>query len=227
LNVRGQGNFSGIIYYNNQTPITALNSTTLASSISTTANIQNLINDSSLKLNYLNVTGNLSLGSGQLSYDSVTNTYQYYNTSDWLTLRTTGPIPAGAVMSFNQETCPDGWILADGTSGTPDLRGIFIRGAGTSGTYKNANGAYYTATLGSVVLDMMQGHRHEIYMSSMIPDTSVVGGPTRIVGGMTSTGYTSKLNQANALAVEDGNGAPRTGNETAPVSIALTYIIKY
>lgn len=31
-------------------------------------------------------------------------------------------------MAFNLSSCPSGWITADGTNGTPDLRGEFIRG---------------------------------------------------------------------------------------------------
>lgn len=37
-------------------------------------------------------------------------------------------IPPWAVIAFNLSSCPSGWIAADGTSGTPDLRGEFIRG---------------------------------------------------------------------------------------------------
>ncbi|MDD2870471.1 MAG: hypothetical protein PHS49_00645 [Candidatus Gracilibacteria bacterium] len=37
-------------------------------------------------------------------------------------------VPAGAVMAFNLSSCPSGWIEANGGSGTPDLRGEFIRG---------------------------------------------------------------------------------------------------
>ncbi|MEF2175323.1 MAG: hypothetical protein V3575_02525 [Candidatus Absconditabacteria bacterium] len=36
--------------------------------------------------------------------------------------------PSGAVMAFNLATCPAGRKPADGTNGTPDLRGEFIRG---------------------------------------------------------------------------------------------------
>lgn len=36
-------------------------------------------------------------------------------------------VPPGAIMAFNLASCPTGWIAADGTSGTPDLRGEFIR----------------------------------------------------------------------------------------------------
>ncbi|MDD4151369.1 MAG: hypothetical protein PHR68_02030 [Candidatus Gracilibacteria bacterium] len=37
-------------------------------------------------------------------------------------------VPTGAIMAFNLSTCPDGWIAANGSNGTPDLRGEFIRG---------------------------------------------------------------------------------------------------
>ena len=35
--------------------------------------------------------------------------------------------PSGAVMYFNLSSCPAGWVLADGTNGTNDLRGAFLR----------------------------------------------------------------------------------------------------
>lgn len=37
-------------------------------------------------------------------------------------------VPPKAIMPFYAETCPDGWVLADGQNGTPDLRGEFVRG---------------------------------------------------------------------------------------------------
>jgi hypothetical protein len=37
-------------------------------------------------------------------------------------------LPVGSVMPFNLASCPSGWVAANGTSGTPDLRGEFIRG---------------------------------------------------------------------------------------------------
>ncbi|MDD2870469.1 MAG: hypothetical protein PHS49_00635 [Candidatus Gracilibacteria bacterium] len=36
--------------------------------------------------------------------------------------------PAGFVGAFNLASCPTGWIPANGSNGTPDLRGEFIRG---------------------------------------------------------------------------------------------------
>ena len=37
-------------------------------------------------------------------------------------------LPVGSIMAFNLSACPTGWVIADGSSGAPDLRGEFIRG---------------------------------------------------------------------------------------------------
>ena len=39
-----------------------------------------------------------------------------------------GAVPSGGVVAFNLDSCPAGWSPADGAGGTPDLRGVFIRG---------------------------------------------------------------------------------------------------
>jgi microcystin-dependent protein len=36
-------------------------------------------------------------------------------------------LPRGIIVAYNGETAPAGWALCDGTNGTPDLRGRFIR----------------------------------------------------------------------------------------------------
>ena len=48
-------------------------------------------------------------------------------------------LPTGSIMAFNKAVAPSGWAVCDGTKGTPDLRGRFIRmHSGTLGT-KNAS----------------------------------------------------------------------------------------
>lgn len=37
-------------------------------------------------------------------------------------------MPIGAVVAFNTTTCPTGWVAADGSGASIDLRGEFIRG---------------------------------------------------------------------------------------------------
>jgi len=68
----------------------------------------------------LNVTGTVELGdSGVLKFNS-TGFFQY-NLTHWKKVRTDSAVPQNTIAAFYQDSCPDGWILADGTSSTPDL----------------------------------------------------------------------------------------------------------
>ena len=49
-----------------------------------------------------------------------------YTTLAW-TVSWLSNVPAWAVMAFNLSSCPTGWIAANGSNSTPDLRGEFIR----------------------------------------------------------------------------------------------------
>ncbi|VVB83291.1 Uncharacterised protein [uncultured archaeon] len=76
LIVGGNGNFSGIIYYNNSIPITALNSTLLSLTINTTANIQQLINGTNIKFGNADfnngwTNGGVSISGGNLYAQTV------------------------------------------------------------------------------------------------------------------------------------------------------------
>ena len=173
----------------------------------------------------VNATGNLSLGSGKIQYNDTSNKYVYYNTTEWQELGTGsgGSVPVNTISAFNQATCPAGWILANGTSGTPDLRGIFIRGAGTSGSYQMANGTNFSATYGEYQDDSMQGHRH----------ASSVDGISLYHTGNDNKGVSAGAvdDVSASFAVQDPttdgtHGTPRTGAETAPASYALIYCMK-
>ncbi|MBU6141489.1 hypothetical protein KGO95_00005 [Patescibacteria group bacterium] len=126
-------------------------------------------------------------------------------------------IPANTIAAFNQSTCPTGWILADGTSGTPDLRGMFVRGAGTNGTYTNANGAFFSGTLDAEQNDQLQGFEMSVPIGvsasgyqSLVQGSSPTGGSVGTIG----------------FRADGANGTPRTGAETRPANIALTYCMK-
>jgi microcystin-dependent protein len=49
----------------------------------------------------------------------------------------TGTIVTGTIILWSGSvgSIPSGWALCDGTSGTPDLRGRFVVGAGSGGSY--------------------------------------------------------------------------------------------
>lgn len=43
-----------------------------------------------------------------------------------------GIVPDGTIVLYNGSVAPDGWAICDGSNGTPDLRGVFVIGAGTN-----------------------------------------------------------------------------------------------
>ena len=69
--------------------------------------------------------------------------------------------PEGEVSAFYLADCPEGWAVADGTNGTPDLRGRFIRGMDNMGVgAANVDPQSAIRTLGHEQLDAFQSHLH-------------------------------------------------------------------
>ncbi|MBF0366194.1 MAG: hypothetical protein HQK50_11525 [Oligoflexia bacterium] len=63
-------------------------------------------------------------------------------------------LPEHTVVGFFQDTCPEGWVVADGgISGRPDVRGRFIRGTNSTntglGTFQGYGIAHHTDHSGS------------------------------------------------------------------------------
>lgn len=159
--------------------------------------------------------------------------------------------PAGTVIQYAGTTAPAGFLACDGTAvsrttyatlfsaigttyGTgngsttfnlPDLRGLFVRGAGAHGTMtKAAGGAFDGGSVGSTSNDSFQEHVHE----QKAYTSAGGGGISNAFNG--STVY--QVAPANASPTDvsktDGtNGTPRTGNETKPASMSLLYCIKF
>jgi microcystin-dependent protein len=161
-------------------------------------------------------------------------------------------MPVGSIIPFGGTTAPEGWLLCDGTPvsrttyadlfsviGTafgegdgsttfnvPELRAMFLRGAGTyGGATKKANGEEYEGpAVGALQEDAMQGHWHYTY-------SPAGGGHVGLDHASKSHATSIGAKHAGAAQVRharsDGsNGTPRTGDETRPVSIGVNYIIK-
>lgn len=162
-------------------------------------------------------------------------------------------LPIGTVTSYASAIEPAGWLFCDGraisrtlyadlfvalnidhgagdgiyTFNIPDLRGIFVKGAGI-GTKTAADGTMLSGLLGVYENDMFQGHRH---IAVNHPDYRSKTDPTSPVylwGLSPDDNYSESANNrfGSGKPLSDGtNGAPRTGNRTQPANIALNYII--
>jgi microcystin-dependent protein len=158
-----------------------------------------------------------------------------------------GVTPSGAIMPFAMSTAPSGWLLADGSAvsratyaglfsaiGTtwgagdgsttfnlPDLRGAFVRGAGSHGTETMADGnAYAGPAVGSYKDDQMQGFAIEWAGSGSQNTGDYNSQSNSAASGYRGSGETQRI-------ITDGtNGTPRTGDETRPFAAGVYYCIK-
>jgi hypothetical protein len=136
-------------------------------------------------------------------------------------------VPAGMIAPFNLTSCPTGWTLADGNSGTPDLRGIFIRGSGTNSILKYANGSYFSSILGTYGNDSFQGFGLSDSITGQLQGYSIGQPSDNDASGFKTValfGGTSTLIIPNA---NDGtHGTPRIGYETSPAYYSTIYCVK-
>ena len=132
--------------------------------------------------------------------------------------------PIGSVMAFNRDTCPPGWITADGQNDTPDLRGEFIRGLDL-GRWVDPG-----RTLGGSQLDAMQPIRWEFNASQLSRQwgnnrraIGAFGVWSPIIGAMRATRDGRRSQEGFNI---DSSRVTRTANETRPRNVALLYCQK-
>ena len=129
-------------------------------------------------------------------------------------------IPSGAIILWSGAigSIPSGWLLCNGTSGTPDLRDRFIVGAGS--TYAvAATGGATTATLGTTNLP---SHTHSISASGTTSGQSA----THVHSYSGTTGGMDANNPHNHTATDSGHthtvpsGASGASTPTGPAPAA-------
>lgn len=123
-----------------------------------------------------------------------------------------GGIPVGLVCMWSGSTTdiPSGWALCNGSNGTPDLRGRFIVGAGSSYSV-GATGGSASVTLTE---EQMPSHSHEI---TIRPASSSVS-----LSVPQSKGSAS----AAGADVETTTAGGGKSHENRPPYYALCYIMK-
>jgi hypothetical protein len=140
------------------------------------------------------------------------------------------PIPAGGIFLWSGSigSIPAGYVLCNGSNGTPDLRDRFIVGAGSTyavdatGGSANAIVVSHTHTATSTVTD--PGHLHSIAAGRNTGAGFVAGGGNAFDTNLTSnTGSnTTGITVATTVATAGTSGT----NANLPPYYALCYIMK-
>jgi len=138
-------------------------------------------------------------------------------------------VPSGliAIWSGSLGSIPSGWVLCNGSNGTPDLRNSFILGAGSTYAVGTVGGSAdaivvsHTHTATSTVTD--PGHRHG---SDFTGDSSVGGAGT----GNQLAGNTAHLMTTATTGITVATSNASTGvsgtNANLPPYYALAFIQK-
>lgn len=130
--------------------------------------------------------------------------------------------PEGAVMAFYLADCPEGWAVADGTNGTPDLRGRFIRGMDNMGVgAANVDPQSAIRTLGHEQMDAFQGHWHTFDQTLRVQNVALFGGADG-----PNYGPADSNNQVKGPITDPDSGPVRTSSETRPRNVALIYCMR-
>ena len=176
-------------------------------------------------------------------------------------------VPTGSIMPFIGTTAPLGWLLCDGgdieiadytlalrdllggVSTTPNLQGMFLRGAGTSplstttavkegpalmSTQEDSNKSHIH-NKGSLTMDIKGNHNHHITYGGKTYNRVVTVGTTDAVTASTVDATNGELDVINSLVMPTrgdhkhnitGNVGGSGGAESRPVNYGVNYIIK-
>jgi hypothetical protein len=142
------------------------------------------------------------------------------------------PIPSGVILLWSGSigSIPAGYVLCNGSNGTPDLRNRFIVGAGSTYAVDATGGSAdaivvshnHTATSTSVVTD--PGHVHQLgsaggFSGGGFP-TNETQGASGFASSSATTGITVATTTTNTAAGTSGT------NANLPPYYALCYIMK-
>nr|WP_314835131.1 tail fiber protein [uncultured Flavobacterium sp.] len=167
-------------------------------------------------------------------------------------------VPTGSIMPFIGTVAPNGWLLCDGTAipsgayydklktlagnNTPNLQGMFLRGAGSQTAYPDKVGP----AIKVVQQDDVKAHLHTVALTTNSagahyhflnrrsnPDSGAYdSGDSNLTeeSGVTTNraiiGKFSTLTAGDHTHNINGNTANTGGTETRPINYGVNYIIK-
>ena len=164
----------------------------------------------------------------QDSANNIVDTYD--NIAGILTqIPTSSPaLPSGCILIWSGSTgsIPSGYLICDGTNGTPDLRNSFVLGAGNSYTVGQTGGSAdaivvsHTHTATSTVTD--PGHVHGLPGSLQLLGTA---GSVNTFVSISSSNTNSATTGITVATSNASTGTSGTGKNLPPY-YALAYIMK-
>ena len=154
---------------------------------------------------------------------ALTNTTQLATTS-FVTTAVAASFPVGGIIIWSgaEAAIPSGWILCNGSGGSPDLRDRFVIGAGSTyavdATGGSADAVVVSHTHTATVTD--PGHAHSITYQS------TVGGPSYGSSTPGSSPGTATNSATTGVTVANSTTGVSGTNANLPPYFALAYIMK-
>ena len=157
-------------------------------------------------------------------------------------------MPSGMIMPFAGTSAPTSWLACNGaaisrstyatlynaigttwgtgdgstTFNVPDLRGVFLRGTGTNGTYGTAIGQ----AVGTYAADTYLNHSHGISDPGHSHTVGAFASPGLSPGGTTYNTGSGTTNSGTSTTGISVNTSTTGGTETKPKNYGVLYIIK-
>ncbi len=155
---------------------------------------------------------------------SGTNTSQIA-TTEFVTTAVTASFPSGGIIMWSGSiaTIPAGWLLCNGTSGTPDLRNRFVVGAGST---------YAVAATGGSADAIVVSHTHTATVTDPGHLHTVPYAPADAIGGggaqpaYRGSGSSNTSTASTGITVSNSSTGSSGTNANLPPYYALAYIMK-
>jgi hypothetical protein len=121
-------------------------------------------------------------------------------------------LPSGVILIWSGSTgsIPSGYVICDGTNGTPDLRNSFILGAGNT---------YAVGQTGGSTDAIVVSHTHTATSTSTVTDPGHFHTPS---GGGQFRTINSSLAQGGGYTGSFGSSDPQTSTATTGITVATT-----
>jgi microcystin-dependent protein len=151
-------------------------------------------------------------------------------TKQYVDSAASGSFPSGGIIMWNGSvgSIPSGWVLCNGSNGTPDLRSRFVVGAGSTyavgatGGSADAIVVSHSHSASSSVND--PGHQHDILMSSA--NNTLSSTPSKLSTTQNRTGNTETATTGISVSTSISSTGSSGTNANLPPYYALCYIMK-